>query len=62
MIELVFHAGVTVCRVTDELARWMSASDGKLELSTEEIRAAGAELIALRAEVAALRGARGRAE
>lgn len=36
-------------RISDELARWMSASDGKLEITTEEIRAAGLEIVERRA-------------
>jgi hypothetical protein len=55
VIDLVSPPGVTVRRVTDELAQWMSASDGKLDLTTEEIRAAGAGLLALRKEVALTR-------
>lgn len=31
--------------IADELAQWMSASDGKLELTTAEIRAAGMEIL-----------------
>lgn len=45
MIEIKGAPSATVKRITDELARWMSASDGKLELTTEEIRAAGLEII-----------------
>jgi hypothetical protein len=40
--------------ISDELARWMSASDGKLELTTSEIRRVGLELITLRRRVADL--------
>lgn len=35
--------------ISDELAQWMSASDGKLELSTTEIRSVGLELLRHRA-------------